>query len=140
MIDGVSQIGQLHVVVINKGATDGLEPGHVLAIYQRGEEITDPIGTAAAHRERLANLKRQALENPSPIGGLLDAIANDLRDVKLKIDEVFGEPIGGAPVTVQLPDERAGEVLVFRTFDQVSYGLVMNTQRPVHVLDRLTNP
>jgi len=43
-------------------------------------------------------------------------------------------------VKVLLPEERAGEVLVFRTFDSVSYGLVMNTQRPVYVLDKVRNP
>lgn len=140
VIDGVSQIGQHHVVVINKGAVDGLEPGHVLAIFQRGQEITDPIGTAMAHRERMADLKRQELENPSAVGRFFDGVANDLRDAKLKVDKALGERIGGAPVKVRLPEERAGEVLVFRTFDQVSYALVMNTQRPVHVLDKLANP
>ena len=29
---------------------------------------------------------------------------------------------------------------VFRTFDEVSYALVMNTQRPVHVEDFVRNP
>ena len=140
VIDGVSQIGQHHVVVINKGAADGLEPGHVLAIYQVGQEIPDPIGTEMAHRERLADLKRQALENPSGVGRFFDDVANNFRDAKLKVDEALGERIGGAPVKVRLPEERAGEILVFRTFDQVSYGLVMNTQRPVHVLDKISNP
>ncbi len=140
VIDGVSQIGQHHVVVINKGAADGLEPGHVLAIFQAGQEITDPIGTEMAHRQRLEDLKRQELENPSTVGRFFDGVANDVRDAKLKVDKALGERIGGAPVKVQLPEERAGELLVFRTFDSVSYGLVMNTQRPVHVLDKIRNP
>ena len=140
VIDGMSQIGQHHVVVINKGTADGLEPGHVLAIFQAGQEITDPIGTEMAHRERIADLKRQELENPSAVGRFFDGVANDVRDAKLKVDKALGERIGGAPVKVRLPEERAGELLVFRTFDQVSYGLVMNTQRPVHVLDRIGNP
>jgi hypothetical protein len=140
VIDGVSQIGQHHVVVINKGAADGLEPGHVLAIFQAGVEIVDPLGTEMAHRQRLEDLKRQELENPSSVGRFFDGMANDVRDAKLKVDKALGERIGGAPVKVQLPEERAGELLVFRTFDSVSYGLVMNTQRPVHVLDKIRNP
>lgn len=140
VVDGVSQIGQHHVVVINRGAGDGLEPGHVLGIFQAGQEIEDPIGTKMAHRQRLDDLKRQELENPSAVGRFFDGVANDLRDTKLAVDEALGERVGGAPVKVVLPEERAGEVLVFRTFDSVSYGLVMNTQRPVYVLDKVRNP
>lgn len=42
--------------------------------------------------------------------------------------------------TVKLPDEYVGHVMVFRTFDQVSYGLVMDGLRPVKVGGRLTMP
>jgi hypothetical protein len=30
--------------------------------------------------------------------------------------------------------------MIFRTFDRVSYGLVMNTQRPIHIEDKVRNP
>lgn len=42
--------------------------------------------------------------------------------------------------SVNLPDERAGVVMVFRSFERVSYALVMNVTRPLSVLDRVTNP
>lgn len=42
--------------------------------------------------------------------------------------------------TVKLPDEYVGHVMVFRTFDRVSYGLVMDGLRPVKVGGRLTMP
>ncbi|HKK14209.1 MAG TPA: LysM peptidoglycan-binding domain-containing protein [Gammaproteobacteria bacterium] len=42
--------------------------------------------------------------------------------------------------TVKLPDERAGELMVFRSFDRVSYGLVMRATRALHVEDRVRNP
>jgi len=140
VVDGVSQIGQHHVVVINKGQADGLVPGHVLAIHQVGELIRDKLGTEQAHRKRLADFRRAEAENPSPVGRFFDEMTNDFRESKLAVDKALGEPIGGAPVMVQLPEERAGEVLIFRSFDGVSYGLVMNTQRPVHVLDFVRNP
>ena len=41
---------------------------------------------------------------------------------------------------IKLPDERIGEVFVFRVFDNVSYALIMRTTRPVKVGDRLTPP
>ena len=46
----------------------------------------------------------------------------------------------GAGERVTLPDEFAGHVMVFRTFDRVSYGLVMDGLRPVHVDARLRMP
>lgn len=42
--------------------------------------------------------------------------------------------------TVTLPDEEAGLLMVFRTFDRVSFGLVLNATRPIHVLDRVHTP
>jgi len=41
---------------------------------------------------------------------------------------------------VQLPEEYIGHVMVFRTFDRVSYGLIMDGIRPVHRGDRLYDP
>ena len=40
---GVSQIGTTDIVVLNKGARDGMEVGHVLAIYQTGELVFDAV-------------------------------------------------------------------------------------------------
>ncbi|WP_194713965.1 LysM peptidoglycan-binding domain-containing protein [Noviherbaspirillum soli] len=41
---------------------------------------------------------------------------------------------------VRLPDERYGSVFVFRTFDNVSYGLVMQVTAPVRVGDVARSP
>ncbi|MFA7632621.1 MAG: LysM peptidoglycan-binding domain-containing protein [Thiohalomonadaceae bacterium] len=86
---GVVLIGQHQVVAINLGEQDGMEPGHVLAIYQLGETVRDP-----------------------------------LRGNK----------------QVKMPDERAGTLMVFRTFARVSYGLVMRATRTMHVDDIVSNP
>lgn len=40
---GVSQIGPMDIVVLNKGRRDGLEIGHVLAVYQTGELVFDRV-------------------------------------------------------------------------------------------------
>lgn len=41
---------------------------------------------------------------------------------------------------VTLPDEYVGHVMVFRTFDHVSYGLIMDGLRPVHIGAKLRTP
>jgi len=43
VIDGVNQIGQYNVVVIDRGEQDGIEVGHVLTVDQAGETIRDVI-------------------------------------------------------------------------------------------------
>lgn len=42
--------------------------------------------------------------------------------------------------TIKLPDESTGYLLVFRTFDKIAYGLIMDASRPVAVGDIVANP
>jgi hypothetical protein len=138
---GISQIGQHQVVVLNRGGKDGLEPGHVLAIFQQGKMVKDVIGSDVADRERDEAYARAARENPSPTGRMFQSVINDLRALDRNLRDFVGTPKAGtASVMVQMPEERAGELMVFRTFDAVSYGLVMDIRRPVYVLDAVRNP
>ena len=41
---------------------------------------------------------------------------------------------------MKLPDEYAGHIMVFRTFDHVSYALVMDALRPLRKGDKLVMP
>ena len=41
---------------------------------------------------------------------------------------------------VKLPDESAGTIMVFKTFDDISYGLVMEATTAIHNLDHIRNP
>jgi len=41
---------------------------------------------------------------------------------------------------IKLPDERIGSVFVFRVFDRMAYGLVMDTTQPTVPGDRVTQP
>lgn len=42
--------------------------------------------------------------------------------------------------TIRLPSERAGLMMVFRTFEKLSYALVLVRQRPLSVNDEVRNP
>lgn len=96
--DGVEMIGQYQVVVVNRGARNGLVPGNVLGIYRLGEVVPD--------RE-----KNRMVRNLT----------------------VFAK-------NVRLPEERTGTFLVFKTFDRISYGLVMEAKSTIKVLDKIENP
>ncbi|MCE0734283.1 LysM peptidoglycan-binding domain-containing protein [Halomonas sp. G15] len=85
---GVQFIGRLQVVALDRGQRDGLEPGHVLMVEQRGELVSDPR---------------------------------------------TGEQL-------RLPGEDAGLVMVFKTYQKISYGLVMEASRTLGVGDRVHNP
>ena len=45
-----------------------------------------------------------------------------------------------AKTTIKLPSERNGMVMVFRTFERVSYALILDVRNTVHVGDHLINP
>ena len=136
VIEGVSQIGQHQVVVLNRGGSDGLEPGHVLAIYQDGKVITDTIASDIVDRQRQDDLMRAKQD-----GSFFSSVADDLRTVDRTLRDLLGTPVTStANIQVELPEERAGELMVFRTFESVSYALVMNFQRPIHILDNVRNP
>jgi hypothetical protein len=53
VLSGVSQIGQYTVVVINRGAAAGLEPGHVLRAFQTGRVVDDTVRGVFARKVKL---------------------------------------------------------------------------------------
>jgi hypothetical protein len=87
-LNTISRVGSYQIVVLNRGARHGLEPGHVLSVWQAGNRVPDRIG-------------------------------------------------GGR---VQLPDEYAGYLMVFQTYDEVSFGLIMQAANEIRLLDRVRNP
>lgn len=88
--DTVAYAAENHVVVINRGASDGLERGHVMALYKDGQRLRD------------------------------------------KTDSAWPQ--------IKLPNERNGLMMVFRTFDHLSYALVLQVTDGVKVGDRFANP
>jgi hypothetical protein len=90
VLSGVSLIGQYQVVVINRGAEDGLEPGHVLRVFQSGRTIRDtqrgafgqkvrlpdePAGTMMVFRTSERISYALVMEATTPIA-LLDSVRN----------------------------------------------------------------
>ena len=86
--DGMTA-GQNQIVALNKGSQDGVENGHVFALWRDGARIAD------------------------------------------KTD-------GGT--RIKLPDERHGNLFVFRVFNRMSYALILTVKEPVSAGDRFTQP
>ena len=45
-----------------------------------------------------------------------------------------------AKETIRLPSERAGLLMIYRSFEKLSYGIVLETERPLSVNDEVRNP
>jgi hypothetical protein len=124
----LGETGPQGIVALSKGSKDGLEVGHVLAIYRSQSTL--------AFGSRMAPLYgTQGLTlNDSPRPYYSEDITP--RDAPLY---QRGRKITEADAA-KLPDERFGLVMVFRTFDRAAFGLVMQASRPVAVNDVVTNP
>lgn len=55
-----------------------------------------------------------------------------------KTGEIVTDRVRGGKVA--LPDERAGLLMVFRTFEKMSFALVLETDRPLAIRDKVRNP
>ena len=123
----LQETGPLSIVALSKGSKDGLEVGHVLAI-ERSQ-------TSTRYSQRT-----EALFGRSGITGS-DA-PRAYHSEPLAPREVLlprGETITREGLA-ELPDQRYGLLMVFRTFDRASFALVMEANRPVTVSDFVTNP
>ena len=81
--------GQNQIVALNRGSRDGIESGHVLALWRDGKRVADRTD----------------------------------RNKQIK-----------------LPDERHGNLFVFRVFNRMSYALILTVKEPVSAGDRFTQP
>jgi len=89
---GVSETGRQGVITLGVGASNGIEVGHVLALYRNRGKV-------------------------------------QYKDEDTGDKEEF-----------ELPEHRYGLVFVFRVFDRVSYGLVVDATAPVKVADTVRTP
>lgn len=83
--------GEFQVAVINRGTRDGIEPGHVLAVWDLPKEVRD--------------------------------------DTKYRESS-----------KVTLPSHDVGKYIVFKTWDRISYGLVLDSTREMQVGFKVKNP
>jgi hypothetical protein len=131
---GVAEGGPNTVVSINRGKNDGLEEGHVLAISRYGRVLKDPEYKNPTSNQVVAEEKKLKELNFDVKTG-----ADGKKIVNFE-KEPLQTQVKLEPGQVKLPDERVGLVMIFRTFDRVSYGLIMNTTDAVYTLDSVQTP
>ena len=66
-----------------------------------------------------------------------DLAGNTISDTCAKID---GESTCWTPHHVRLPDESSGTLLVFKTYERMSYALIFSDTVPINIGDRVRNP
>ena len=138
-LGGVAQIGQYQVVVLNIGESSGVEPGNVFGIYQSNLEVIDTIGPNQPKNIAVEDEKRIKFEREDThfVDRELSKLVNGIRNAINKFDNRFPEFANRKSKSeiISLPEEYVGNMMVFRTFDKISYALVMEINGPVHVLD-----
>jgi nucleoid-associated protein YgaU len=132
------ETGPNAIITLNRGARDGLEAGHVLAIYRnlnaptftlRESTLWGRTGLMYSDKNPNTNYQIEPLgDRNSPLWGRVGPAGAQFKNDKTNLPSVV------------LPDERYGLMLVFRVFDRTSYALVLNASRPVNVLDKAVNP
>ncbi len=101
VVGGTDLVGLYQVVVINRGRSQGVDPGTVLAIDHRGAVVPD------------------VYRGGRNIG------SDTSRDFAPK---------------VQLPSERNGTLLVFKSFDRASYALIVGASDIIEIGDVVRSP
>jgi hypothetical protein len=125
---GVAEAGTNAIVTLNRGNDDGLENGHVLAIYREGKVIKKSKEKIKAIEHDMEELKN----NESPT--VDEATVEDSEAADAGKGEALDYRV------TKLPDERVGLLMIFRTFNRISYGLVMQASEPINVLDLVKTP
>jgi len=140
---GLTDSGHYQTVVINRGSREGLEAGHVLAVYREGQAVN-------LSRNEKANMAWVGDKSEAPNGSAW--LYNDVRclkeDGKVTYDQVaevnnsFRKTCLGNnnDHAVKLPDTRSGLVMLYRVYERVSYALIMQSDGPVYLLDTVRNP
>lgn len=145
---GVSELGQFQIITINRGARDGVEVGHVLASYRRGQVVTTRPSQDLESPKWMSNWewgKWSWPSWPSWTWGTGDTKAVHVVPAPAPYQPAE-EPKGssGAAIVVgqelRLPDERNGLIFVFRVFEKMSYAMVMKATKPIYINDVVQTP
>ncbi len=124
---GVSDFAQYSIVTINRGSRDGVEVGHVLATLRKGDKLTR-TGRPPLFGDLFGIKNIETRPNPVVPDAVVPVTTTteDGKTVTTVVDP--NQPL-------ILPDERSGLVMIFRTFEKLSYGMILKSVRPISIGD-----
>ncbi|WP_028116944.1 LysM peptidoglycan-binding domain-containing protein [Ferrimonas senticii] len=105
------EMGPFQVAIVNRGSDDGAEIGQVYAIHKDNEEILVTGEDDIPYRDQT---------------------------VRRAYDKVMALTSDGR--SVELPMVYSGELMLFKTYNKVSMGLIVNGRNPVRVEDHILAP
>jgi nucleoid-associated protein YgaU len=104
-----------------------------------------PINSSFLPSEPQADINGLIIDVPRGVnqigvmdGGKRDGLIEGNVLAIYKTGETVRDRITGEQV--KIPDERSGLLMIFRTYDKLSYGLVLNANRSLAVMDKVRNP
>jgi hypothetical protein len=146
----VVEVAQYDVVTLNRGSKDGLEVGNVLAMFRnplaerqanRPTTLFGRTGPTGSDKEwETQKVQREDFNLTDPRSSLLWGRVGPSGSDKVAGSNVSGRPSTPPRTGLGVPEERYGVLMVFRTFENVSYAIIMDTSRPVNVSDVVRNP
>lgn len=130
------------LVVASEGFKESFVP-HAPETDLRGRILKIYGGVAEAGPETVVSInlgKQNGLEDGHVLA--ISRHGKVIRDPEYKRDKTKSSDSDSKlkPDQIQLPDERIGLLMIFRTFDRVSYGLIMQTSDAIYTLDTVHTP
>jgi hypothetical protein len=129
--DALFETGALSIVSLSRGAKDGLEVGHVLALRRSATSSRYVLRTSPLWGQMWP--RGNSSERRPYIQQTLD-VRNSAMIAQDTSSTITDKDID------KIPEDRYGLVMVFRTFDHAAFGLVMQASKPVAVDDVFTTP
>ena len=142
---GFAEPARYQTVVVDLGRRNGLVPGNVLAIYRTGAAVK----LSSAQRKNLAWVGGPEGGAKPKDGAWLESDIRCLASTghvswsSSPSQDAFRNTClttSSPGDSVQLPDARSGLLMVYEVFDKVSYGLILDADGPVYLLDTVKNP
>ncbi|NOU51389.1 LysM peptidoglycan-binding domain-containing protein [Pseudoalteromonas sp. JBTF-M23] len=109
------EFGATSVVILNIGKEQQLKEGHILDINKRSPTVIE------------GNKGPRYVED-----------ANSLEKFTKSVRELFGTENTDNSVVWTMPEEKVGELMVFKVYDKVSYALVTDATQPIRVGDSVS--